>query len=289
MKKILGIIASKRRLGNCELMVKEISRQIAVPHELQLLRLPDFHLDYCSGCFRCLAGDRKCVLKDDLEQILEAIASADAIILAVPCYVLGAPACVKTLLDRALSFYGKGDRLWGKPAVGIGVAGREGKEGTTLLDLERFLAVLQMENRRSRIVYAAFPGEVVLSESNLEVAGLLARALFGEMEKRNLPSCPLCGGETFRFLSDNRVRCMLCSCSATLTLENERTTIKVEPGEHQFVMGNEEAAEHRADLSETRERFEAQKARLKGLVARYANEGSWIAPGRITTKQKEQS
>ncbi|MDD2735505.1 MAG: flavodoxin family protein [Desulfuromonadaceae bacterium] len=288
MKKVLGIVASKRRLGNCEIMLKEISRRISTPHELQLLRLPDFRLAYCTGCFRCLAGDRTCVLKDDLEQILEAIASADAIILAVPCYVLGAPACVKTLLDRALSFYGKGDRLWGKPAVGIGVAGREGKEGATLLDLERFFAVLQMENRMSRIVYAALPGEVVLSEPNLEVAGLLSRALFGSVEKRNLPCCPLCGGETFRFLSDNRVRCMLCSASGTIFGQDGGFSVQVDPREHQFLMGKEEAAEHCADLSETRERFEAQKARLKGLVARYVNEGSWIEPGRITTQQKEQ-
>jgi NAD(P)H-dependent FMN reductase len=280
MKKVLGIVASKRRLGNCEIMVKEISRRITVPHELQLLRLPDFRVAYCTGCFRCLVGDRKCVLMDDLEQILEAIASSDAIILAVPTYVLGAPACVKTLLDRALSFYGKGDRLWGKPAVGIGVAGREGKEGTTLLDLERFFAVLQMENRMSRIVYAAFPGEVVLSEPNREVAGELARALFGELEQRDLPRCPLCGGETFRFLSDDRVRCMLCSCSATLTRENDRTTVKAESGEHQFVMGRQEAYEHRDHLKGGRSRFEAEKERLKAVVVGYAGEGCWIKPER---------
>ena len=47
-------------------MVKEISRQIAIPHELQLLRLPDFKLSYCTGCYRCLSNDRGCILKDDL-------------------------------------------------------------------------------------------------------------------------------------------------------------------------------------------------------------------------------
>jgi len=42
MKKVLGIIASPRRLGNCEIMVKEISGHIPEPHELNLLRLSDF-------------------------------------------------------------------------------------------------------------------------------------------------------------------------------------------------------------------------------------------------------
>lgn len=280
VKKVLGIVASRRRLGNCEIMVKEISRRITVPHELQLLRLPDFRLAHCTGCFRCLGGGRNCVLRDALEQVLEAIASADAIILAAPTYVLGAPACVKSLLDRALSFYGKGDRLWGKPAVGVGIAGQDGKEGTTLLDLERFFAVLQMENRMSRIVYGALPGEVVLPEANRDVAGKLAQALFGKREQRDLPCCPLCGGETFRFLCDSRVRCMLCSCSATLTRENDRTTVKIEPGEQQFLRGREEAHEHRDHLQGGRSRFEAEKERLKVVVAGYADEGFWIMPER---------
>ncbi|HIJ57191.1 MAG TPA: flavodoxin family protein, partial [Deltaproteobacteria bacterium] len=39
MKKILGIIGSPRRLGNSEIMVKEIGRHIPIPHELKLIRL----------------------------------------------------------------------------------------------------------------------------------------------------------------------------------------------------------------------------------------------------------
>jgi len=280
MKKILGIIASKRRLGNCELMVKEICRQIAAPHELQLLRLPDFHLDYCSGCFRCLTKKAGCILKDDLHQLLDAIAGADAIILAVPTYVLGAPACVKTLLDRGISFYEAGERLWGKPVVGIGVAGSEGKEGSTLLEMERFFAVFQMKNQRSRIVYGALPGEVLLPEENREVARQLAKALFGEAEGRGETSCPLCGGETFRFLGGDRVRCMLCSASGTVVMEDGLLRIASDPGEHQFLMGKEEAYEHRDSLNSSRERFEAQKVRLKEVVAGYANEGTWLKPER---------
>ena len=280
MKKILGIIASKRRLGNCDVMVKEIGRQIAVPHELQLLRLPDFNLDYCTGCFRCLTKKAGCMLKDDLNQLLEAIAGADAIILSVPTYVLGAPACLKTLLDRGMSFYEAGERLWGKPAVGIGIAGRVGKEGSTLLDMERFFAVLQMKNKLSRIVYAALPGEVLLSDENREVARQLAKALFGEAEVKQGTCCHLCGSETFRFLGGNRIRCMLCSSSGTMTMQEGRLKAEIDPGEHQFLIGKEEAYEHRGSLNISRERFEAQKVHLKQVVAGYADEGAWIKPNR---------
>ena len=140
MKKVLGIIGSKRSSGNCEVMVKEISRKIPEPHQLTMLRLPDFKLDYCTGCYRCLIKDRCCVLQDDLSTVLDAISDADALILAVPTYFLSAHSCLKVFLDRAISFYSQADSLWGKPAVGVGIAGIEGKEGSTLLDIERVFA-----------------------------------------------------------------------------------------------------------------------------------------------------
>ena len=77
MKEILGIIGSPRKLGNCEIMVKEISRQISITHELQLLRLQDFNILPCIGCYHCLFKEGQCVLDDDLKTITKAVVDAD--------------------------------------------------------------------------------------------------------------------------------------------------------------------------------------------------------------------
>ena len=212
MKKILGIVGSKRSSGNCEIMVKEISRQVPEPHQLQLLRLPDFDIRYCTGCYRCLIKDSGCVIKDDLSVVLEAIAEADALILAVPTYFMSAHSCLKVLLDRAISFYSMADSLWEKPAVGVGIAGIEGKEGSTLLDIERFLKSILAKNKQSEIIYGALPGEVMLNEKNREIASGLARNLFSQPSGRAGLCCPLCGGQTFRFFEGNKI------CSA---IEND--------------------------------------------------------------------
>ena len=84
MKKILGIIGSPRRLGNCEIMVKEIGRQISVPHELKLLRLSEFNIQLCKGCYRCLFDENGCPQDDDFYAVLNAIIAADAIIFSGP-------------------------------------------------------------------------------------------------------------------------------------------------------------------------------------------------------------
>jgi multimeric flavodoxin WrbA len=278
MKKVLGIIGSKRSSGNCEIMTKEISRQIPEPHQLTLLRLPDFDVRYCTGCYRCLIKGRGCVLDDDLSTVLEAISDADALILAVPTYFLSAHSCLKAFLDRAISFYSQADSLWGKPAVGVGTAGIEGKEGSTLLDIERFFATMMAINKQSRIIYGALPGETMLIENNRQVAAELAHSLFGPAKPKEGICCPLCGGETFRFLEGDRVRCMLCSESGALTARDGQFVLDIEAGDHVLLANKEEALKHRDWLLGMVGRFKEQKDNLREVAAEYADETPWISP-----------
>jgi multimeric flavodoxin WrbA len=278
MKKILGIVGSLRKLGNSEIMVKEISREITIPHELQLLRLPEFNLKYCNGCYRCLMAKRGCVLKDDLSTILDAIAEADALILAVPTYFLAAHACLKTFVDRGISFYSRSEQLWGKPAVGIGIAGVEGKEGSTLLDIERFLATLMSKNMDSRIIYGALPGETMLNQENRSVAKELANALFAVPQDKEGLFCSSCGGETFRFYADNRVRCMLCSEAGELVADGDQLRIEMVLSEHQFLANEAEALRHRDWLLSMVGRFKEQKDVLAKVKIEYTDEVPWVKP-----------
>jgi multimeric flavodoxin WrbA len=275
MKKVLGIIASQRKLGNCEIMVKEISRQLDTPHELQLLRLPDFNIRYCNACYSCLIKDGGCVLKDDFSTVLKAISEADALILAVPTYLLGAHACLKTFLDRGLAFYKEADSLWGKPAVGVGIAGIEGKEGSTLLEIERFFRFLHAKEKQSRILYAALPGEIVTSAANKEAAKELAGALFAPAVEKEGPCCPACGGQTFRFLDKDTVRCMLCSNSGTITPQGDEMIINISKGDHELGADN---LEHRDWLVSMKERYWSQKDALTKIKAEYESDGDWLRP-----------
>ena len=275
MKKILGIIGSKRRLGNCEIMAKEISRQIDTPHELQLLRLPDFDIRYCNACYGCLIKDGGCVLKDDFSRVLRAIIEADALILAVPTYLLGAHACLKVFLDRGLAFYKEAEGLWGKPAVGVGIAGIEGKEGSTFLEIERFFHFLRAKEKQSRIVYAALPGEIVTNKANKATAKELASALFGPAAPKEGPCCPVCGGQTFRFLSRNTIRCMLCSNSGVINLQGGETKIEISLSDHELGAEN---LEHRDWLVSMKKRYWSQRKTLKGIKAEYESDGEWLEP-----------
>ena len=278
MKKILGIIGSPRKLGNCEIMVKEISRQISIPHELKLLRLQDFKILPCRGCYQCLYKTEQCVIEDDLASVVKAIVDADALIVSAPTYFLGINSCIKQFLDRGLSLLAHIEKLWQKPSVGVVIAGIEGKEGYSLLGIQSFLKLILAENKQSGIVYGALPGEVFMNPKNKQAAAELACALFEPCVKKKGACCPQCGGDTFRFIEHNRVRCMLCSNSGIMSLQDNAPTFEINKSDHELFLSKEEAVKHREWLLGMKSRFVQQKKALKEITKSYIQQGSWINP-----------
>lgn len=286
MMKVLAIIGSPRKLGNCELMVKEISRRLPIEHSLKLLRLADFKLRACTACYRCLYEDG-CVIDDGLGAILDAMAEADAYIVAAPAYFLGANAALKGLMDRGLSFYGRKDSLWGKPSVAVAVAGIEGKEGSALLTVRGFLKSILSDIKASAVVYAALPGEVFFGDEGRETAARLARALSGgapsEVEPADIaadaasPRCPLCGGDSFRFLGRERLRCLSCGNDGRFSIEAGRPTLDIRVSGHALHLSAEEALIHEAWLRGMKERLVAELPRIRKIREEYRG-GDWIRP-----------
>lgn len=287
MKKILGIIGSPRRLGNCEIMVKEISNQLAVPHELNLLRLQDFNILPCRGCYHCLFNTEHCILEDDLNTVIQAMADADAFIVSAPTYFLGINASLKMLLDRGLSFYAHMDNLWGKPAIGVAIAGIEGKEGYSRLGIQSFLKMIFADDKDTRVLYGALPGEVFLNEKNKQAAVELASALFGPKTGTTGPCCTQCGGDTFRFMADHRIQCMLCSDYGSVTMASGSLSLNIDKSDHDFFSSKEDALKHKEWLLGMKSRFVRHKKSLKKITQTYLKQGTWIKPsGKKAGKRK---
>jgi len=278
MKQILGIVGSARRLGNSEIMVKAIFRHIDQPCELLLLRLTDFQIESCRGCYQCLFKDGQCVIHDDHQLVLDAIAAADALILAAPTYFLGVHSCLKRFLDRGLTVYGSVDRLWGKPAVGVTIAGIPGMEGNALLGIDSFLKLMLTDVRQTQIVYGALPGEIFLNDENIGIAKSLADSLFGPAVAKPGPCCPLCGGDTFRFLGGDQVRCMVCSNTGTIGTDHGSLVMDIRPTDHQLFLTRDDVSNHRDWLIGMKDRFKTMRDRLKPITLDYRKVGRWIKP-----------
>ena len=279
MKKVLGIIGSPRKLGNCEVLIKEISRNIPEPHKLTLIRLNDFNILPCKGCYRCLATDKPCYFDDDLPVIKDAILDTDAFIVAAPAYLLGANASLKRVLDRILGFHENQEyRQWGKPSIGVAIAGMKGKEGYTKLNIESFLKILLTDIKKSDILYGALPGEIFMNEENKKAAAEYGAALFKPAPEITGPRCRLCGGDTFRFLGDNRLQCMLCSNSGTFSMEKGEPVLSIQKSGHDIFLSEGDATQHANFLTGMKGTFKDLKKKLKVVTKSYAEEGTWITP-----------
>jgi multimeric flavodoxin WrbA len=274
-KRVLGLICSPRRLGNSECLVKEICRCLDLDHELRLIRLPAMDIRACRACYTCLAESKSCPIDDDLPTVIDELCRADGIIVAAPTYFLGPNASLKNLLDRGLSLYARSEELWGKPAVGVGIAGIPGKEGSTLQGIESFLKLILAEVKDTAMVYGALPGQALLSGQTRSAVRQLAAALFGQPVSRQ-PCCPVCGGQTFRFLDHTRVRCMLCSNQGTVSMESGRTSFDISRSEHELFLSRADVRLHHAWLLEMKDRFRQQRRELLTVSRDYRDEGRWV-------------
>lgn len=281
---VLALLGSPRRLGNSELMAKEISRHIAEPHRLKLVRLPEMDIRPCRACYTCLFDEHTCPQGDDFSRILEALLQADGLILAVPVYLFAANASLKQFLDRGLSFYGHFEQLWGKPAVAVAIAGIPGMEGYTKLCLDSAIRLMGAQPKGSEVVYGALPGEVFMNQENVQTAERLAKALFAPPPdwQKEPYRCQACGGDTFRFLGSEQVRCMTCSSPGKIEVTDGQISFAVDPHEDHFFLSLEGARRHLHWLQGMKKRFLAQKKELKAICLDYLHEGEWLEP-----RQKE--
>lgn len=277
---LLGIVGSPRKSGNSELFIKELFRRLPSEWQLRLIRLPALDIRPCLACYQCLFGEMKCPQQDDFQLVLDNLVEADAYAVAVPTYFLGPNGCLKRFLDRGLSFYAHTDRLWGKPAVGAAIAGIPEMEGYTKLCVDSFIKLTLGDLRGSEVIYGALPGEIFLENGGKQAAARLARALTegGEPAAPSVPVCPLCGGDTFRFLKDGRLRCMLCSSAGRCDWRENRLVIETYPLEHSFFLSREEVDRHAEWLRSMKEQFLARRRELSSVTRRYRETGTWVKP-----------
>jgi multimeric flavodoxin WrbA len=70
----------------------------------------------CQGCMSCKTTSDKCVLQDDLTEVLESLKQMDIVVMAMPVYCSDVPGQVKCFLDRTFSYLKPDYRSEGNPS-----------------------------------------------------------------------------------------------------------------------------------------------------------------------------
>lgn len=277
MKNVLGLVISHRRLGNSELLVKEIMSSIPEDCNRELIRLTDLNIQPCKACYQCLQPDSDCVLKDDFNDIMNKIKEADALIIGVPVYFLGPHGYYKMLSDRLVG----AERYWeftkDKPCVIVMPYGTMGWEGYSKAASLVMPKLLKMKILDCWQVHATLPGESLLTPDHLQYAQTLGQDLFNGREYNfGIRECPYCGSDLFRLLENNQLECPICGAKGILKNDN----IPDFTDSNYCRFGENEMEEHfLVWLVEMKHRFTAEKEHLKELQAGYRDKDWWIKIG----------
>ena len=132
MKKIVILSSSPRKMGNSDILCQQLKKGAEeAGNSVEQINLYDKNIGFCRACYACFKTGR-CVLQDDMSEILEKTQSADVIVVATPTYFLTMNGMLKTTIDR---FLPKWQDLGGHDVYLI-ITGHDGKNGLRLVGEE---------------------------------------------------------------------------------------------------------------------------------------------------------
>ena len=127
--KALAINGSPRAGGNTETLLKKVLEPIsAAGIDTELIQIGGKKVHGCIACYRCIENknSRCSVTTDVMNEFIEKMIAADAIILGSPTYFAGMSSEMKALIDRAGSVAGANGRLFSRKIGAAVVAQRRG-------------------------------------------------------------------------------------------------------------------------------------------------------------------
>ncbi|MDD7362852.1 MAG: flavodoxin family protein [Peptoniphilus sp.] len=159
------IFGSPRKRGNTANLLSVVMDELRDrDNEISYFDVYESDIAGCKACLGCQddPDDICCVIQDDMQPILKAVADSDVVVIAAPVYVWSAPAPVKAVLDRLVyagcKYYGDdphGPSLYeGKKLALVTTCGYPVERGTDL-----FVEALRRFCKHTKMDYIGMLGE----------------------------------------------------------------------------------------------------------------------------------
>jgi multimeric flavodoxin WrbA len=189
--KIVCLLGSPREKGNSATIANRFCDTAErLGAEIRIFALNKLEYKGCQGCMACKTKLDRCILEDDLTDVLEAVRETDLLVLATPIYLFDVTSQLKTFFDRTFSFFvpdfftnpNKGRLAPGKKLVFIQVQGQPDQSMFTDV-FPKFDYFFKghgfSETHLIRACGARMPGEAAKQEDVMTLAEATARKLCG--------------------------------------------------------------------------------------------------------------
>ncbi len=105
MKKVIVISTSLRHGSNSDMLANQfVEGAKAAGNEVEKISLVGKNIQFCKGCLGCQKLGH-CVIRDDVNDIMDKVMKADVICWATPIYYYEMSGQMKTLIDRMNGMY----------------------------------------------------------------------------------------------------------------------------------------------------------------------------------------
>ena len=105
MKRVIVLSTSLRRGSNSDMLADRfVEGALSAGNDVEKVSLVGKDIQFCRGCFACQKLGR-CVIKDDVNDIMAKVLEADVLCWATPIYYYEMSGQMKTLIDRLNSMY----------------------------------------------------------------------------------------------------------------------------------------------------------------------------------------
>lgn len=102
MKNVLILSASPRLSGNSDILCNQFKKGAEDGgNSTEIISLCRKNIGFCRACYACFKTG-KCVIKDDMAEILDKMQATDVLVIATPTYFLTMNGMLKTTIDRFL-------------------------------------------------------------------------------------------------------------------------------------------------------------------------------------------
>ncbi|MDD5194858.1 MAG: flavodoxin family protein [Candidatus Omnitrophica bacterium] len=145
--KAIAFNGSSRKDGNTAILIRQVFKELEKEGiETELVQLSGQNIQGCIACYKCFSSkDKRCAItQDSVNEYIDKMFKADAIILGSPTYFADCTATIKALIERAgMTARSNGDMFKRKIGAAI-VSVRRAGAIHTFNSLNHFFTISQM-------------------------------------------------------------------------------------------------------------------------------------------------
>lgn len=177
---VIAINGSPKAEGNTYFALKTVTDELEKAGiSTEIIHLGNKKIQGCTSCLWCYQNkNEKCVIDDEVNEIIQKMKMADGIIIGSPVYYASIAGTMKCFLDRAFFVAGANGGLF-RHKVGASVAAvRRSGEVATFDHLNHYFTITEMFVASSNywnIIHGRFPSEAVQDEEGIQTMRVLGK------------------------------------------------------------------------------------------------------------------